>query len=90
MREWDFMFFCICDSSANIHFLPYLHYFQSFVGDGQCTACCSWESIRCRSYSRVQVACIDNIAGRDPTNVLGRRFFFMFVLEVLFYQVLAD
>jgi len=55
------VFFCICGSSINMHFLPYLHYIQIFVGDSQCTACYSWKSIRRRAYSRVQVVCIDNM-----------------------------
>jgi len=68
-------FFGICGSSVNMHFLPFFHYIQDFIGESQCTACCPlWESIRRRSCGSVQVSCIDNIFGRSFSSSV----FFMF------------
>jgi len=69
-------FFCICSSLASMDFLPNLHYIQSCGWNSQCRACCLWESIRRRSYSRVRVSCIDSIVDRDPIVVFGSSFSF--------------
>jgi len=50
---------------------PDLHYIPSFVGDSQCPTHCPWENIRGRSYSRVEVACINNIVDCYPIVVFG-------------------